>query len=169
MQQGNRAEQSKWRPSIYRGSGRYMQIYAKSSDVTKPSVSPISNTWGDEAGKSPLRCHSRCEGSKSTTKDNYIHILIKTFMLNHTQDVIFLYMHWHQQGHCESCIYAALWWAMEASPATACGCAPLVMTGGRGLWESSGDSGLSDCSRCCQPIVFSSSASPSCSVLPTSL
>ncbi len=30
----------------------------------------------------------------------------------------------------------------------------VVLTGRGGLWERSGDSGLSDCSRCCLPIVF---------------
>lgn len=30
----------------------------------------------------------------------------------------------------------------------------VVLTGRGGLWDRSGDSGLSDCSRCCQPVVF---------------
>lgn len=50
-----------------------------------------------------------------------------------------------------------LWWAMEVSPATAYCCVPLVLTGREGLWDRSGDSGLSEYSRCCQSFLLHTS------------
>lgn len=81
------------------------------------------------------------------------------------------YIHTYKDTHSKLvCIRAVQWWAMEVSPATACGLrSSVVLTGRGGLWDRSGDSGLSDCSRCCQPAVFPLSAPSSSSLSSTRL
>lgn len=68
-----------------------------------------------------------------------------------------LHIHWQLDPLYVCVCVFILWWAMEVSPATAYCCVPLVLTGREGLWDRSGDSGLSEYSRCCQSFLLHTS------------